>query len=148
MYTFQCALRRLQMEPQVSVQLYTSIHSFLYAQVQDFLIHFWQGMPTHMLPVLGCQAAVDLIVVCDFILYRVSQKCKRSANNFGGRLSPPPPPPHTHTHTLDETLVYGCKRQGCGSKYRLEYMEVRPAIFTFIPDSLPHSMFMYIIYSK
>lgn len=39
-------------------------------EVQDFLIHFWQGMPTHMLPILGCQATVDLIVVCDFIVYR------------------------------------------------------------------------------
>ena len=25
-----------------------------------------------MLPILGCQATVDLVVVCDFILYRVS----------------------------------------------------------------------------
>lgn len=39
--------------------------------MQDFLIHFWQGMPTHMLPILGCQATVDLVVVCDFVLYRV-----------------------------------------------------------------------------
>ena len=42
------------------------------SQVQDFLVHFWQGMPTHMLPILGCQATVDLVVVCDFLLYRVS----------------------------------------------------------------------------
>ena len=49
------------------------IHTFsAFLQVQDFLIHFWQGMPTHMLPILGCQATVDLVVVCDFILYRVS----------------------------------------------------------------------------
>lgn len=43
-----------------------------FQQVQDFLVHFWQGMPTHMLPILSCQATVDLIVVCDFVLYRVS----------------------------------------------------------------------------
>lgn len=41
-------------------------------EVQDFLIHFWQGMPQHMLPILGCQETLDLIVVCDFILYNVS----------------------------------------------------------------------------
>ena len=42
-------------------------------QVQDFFIHFWQGMPTHMLPILGCQATINLITVCDCILYRVSK---------------------------------------------------------------------------
>lgn len=53
--------------------LHTARQSFQLSllQVQDFLIHFWQGMPTHMLPILGCQATVDLVVVCDFVLYRV-----------------------------------------------------------------------------
>ena len=52
--------------------LFHASSASLSLQVQDFLIHFWQGMPTHMLPILGCQATVDLVVVCDFILYRVS----------------------------------------------------------------------------
>jgi len=41
-------------------------------EVQDFLMHFWQGMPQHMLPILGSQSIVDLVVICDFILYNVS----------------------------------------------------------------------------
>lgn len=41
-----------------------------FEEVQDFFIHFWQGMPTHMLPILGCQATINLITVCDCILYR------------------------------------------------------------------------------
>lgn len=42
-------------------------------QIQDFLVHFWQGMPSHMLPILSNQTTVDLVVVCDFILYSVSK---------------------------------------------------------------------------
>ena len=56
-----------------SVKLFFTLTPYLFGlQVQDFLVHFWQGMPTHMLPILSCQATVDLVVVCDFVLYRVS----------------------------------------------------------------------------
>lgn len=39
-------------------------------QVQSFLLHFWQGMPPHMLPVLGSPTVVNIVGVCDSILYK------------------------------------------------------------------------------
>ena len=39
-------------------------------QVQNFLVHFWQGMPSHMLEVLGSNDVVELIGQCDVILYK------------------------------------------------------------------------------
>ncbi|KAG8514065.1 Transcription factor RFX4, partial [Galemys pyrenaicus] len=39
-------------------------------EVQSFLLHFWQGMPPHMLPVLGSSAVVNIVGVCDSILYK------------------------------------------------------------------------------
>ena len=39
-------------------------------QVQNFLVHFWQGMPSHMLEVLGSNEVVELIGQCDVILYK------------------------------------------------------------------------------
>lgn len=39
-------------------------------QVQSFLLHFWQGMPPHMLPVLGSSTVVNIVGVCDSILYK------------------------------------------------------------------------------
>lgn len=41
-----------------------------FGEVQNFLVHFWQGMPSHMLEVLGCDEVVDLIGQCDVILYK------------------------------------------------------------------------------
>lgn len=41
-------------------------------EVQDFLVHFWQGMPPHIQPILKYQETADLVVICDFILYNVS----------------------------------------------------------------------------
>lgn len=41
-----------------------------YFQVQSFLLHFWQGMPPHMLPVLGSPTVVNIVGVCDSILYK------------------------------------------------------------------------------
>lgn len=41
-------------------------------EVQDFLIHFWQGMPAHIQPILNFQETTDLVIICDFILYSVS----------------------------------------------------------------------------
>lgn len=38
--------------------------------MQNFLVHFWQGMPSHMLEVLGSNEVVDLIGQCDTILYK------------------------------------------------------------------------------
>ncbi|KAJ4937603.1 hypothetical protein JOQ06_002236 [Pogonophryne albipinna] len=39
-------------------------------EVQSFLLHFWQGMPPHMLPVLGSNTVVNIVGVCDSILYK------------------------------------------------------------------------------
>ncbi|KAG7217404.1 hypothetical protein INR49_021571 [Caranx melampygus] len=39
-------------------------------RVQSFLLHFWQGMPPHMLPVLGSPTVVNIVGVCDSILYK------------------------------------------------------------------------------
>ncbi|VTJ52065.1 Hypothetical predicted protein [Marmota monax] len=39
-------------------------------KVQSFLLHFWQGMPPHMLPVLGSSTVVNIVGVCDSILYK------------------------------------------------------------------------------
>ncbi|KAJ8316181.1 hypothetical protein KUTeg_006195, partial [Tegillarca granosa] len=39
-------------------------------EVQSFLLHFWQGMPQHMVPILDSQTIVMLVGVCDSILYK------------------------------------------------------------------------------
>lgn len=44
-------------------------------QIQNFLLHFWQGMPDHLLPLLENPIIVDIFCVCDSILYKVVLKC-------------------------------------------------------------------------
>ena len=39
-------------------------------QVQSFVVHFWQGMPAHIRPILSSDVIVSLIGVCDSILYK------------------------------------------------------------------------------
>ncbi|XP_050417756.1 transcription factor RFX4 isoform X2 [Patella vulgata] len=39
-------------------------------EVQNFLIHFWQGMPSHIVPILDSPTIVMLVGVCDSILYK------------------------------------------------------------------------------
>jgi len=39
-------------------------------QVQSFLVHFWQGMPAHIQPILSSDVIVSLIGVCDSIMYK------------------------------------------------------------------------------
>uniref|UniRef100_T1JBP4 RFX-type winged-helix domain-containing protein n=1 Tax=Strigamia maritima TaxID=126957 RepID=T1JBP4_STRMM len=39
-------------------------------EVESFLLHFWQGMPSHIMSVLGTNVIVNIIGVCDSILYR------------------------------------------------------------------------------
>nr|KAG5685937.1 hypothetical protein BaRGS_028663 [Batillaria attramentaria] len=39
-------------------------------KVQNFLLHFWQGMPPHIVPILDSSTIVMLVGVCDSILYR------------------------------------------------------------------------------
>ena len=41
------------------------------SQVENFLLHFWQAMPPHLLPVLASSVVVDLVALCDTLLYSV-----------------------------------------------------------------------------
>ncbi|XP_006626386.2 DNA-binding protein RFX6 isoform X1 [Lepisosteus oculatus] len=42
-----------------------------FEEIQNFLLHFWQGMPDHLLPLLDNPIIVDIFCVCDSILYKV-----------------------------------------------------------------------------
>uniref|UniRef100_M4AMS2 DNA-binding protein RFX6 n=1 Tax=Xiphophorus maculatus TaxID=8083 RepID=M4AMS2_XIPMA len=42
-----------------------------FEEIQNFLLHFWQGMPDHLLPLLENPIIVDVFCVCDSILYKV-----------------------------------------------------------------------------
>ncbi|EHA98405.1 DNA-binding protein RFX6, partial [Heterocephalus glaber] len=42
-----------------------------FEEIQHFLLHFWQGMPDHLLPLLENPVIVDIFCVCDSILYKV-----------------------------------------------------------------------------
>ncbi|KAG7163304.1 Transcription factor RFX4-like 1 [Homarus americanus] len=39
-------------------------------KIQSFLVHFWQGMPPHLVNILSTNVLVNLVGVCDSILYR------------------------------------------------------------------------------
>ncbi|CAC5368767.1 RFX6 [Mytilus coruscus] len=42
-----------------------------FEEIQNFLLHFWQGLPEHLFPLVENQVIVDVICVCDNILYKV-----------------------------------------------------------------------------
>ncbi|KAL8573109.1 hypothetical protein ACOMHN_027369 [Nucella lapillus] len=42
-----------------------------FQELQNYLLHFWQGLPDHMLPMVEREVIVDIICYCDSILYRV-----------------------------------------------------------------------------
>uniref|UniRef100_UPI00398F4D2B DNA-binding protein RFX6 n=1 Tax=Pristiophorus japonicus TaxID=55135 RepID=UPI00398F4D2B len=42
-----------------------------FEEIQNFLLHFWQGMPDHLLPLLENSVIIDIFCVCDSILYKV-----------------------------------------------------------------------------
>ncbi|XP_019639148.1 PREDICTED: DNA-binding protein RFX6-like isoform X1 [Branchiostoma belcheri] len=42
-----------------------------FEEIQNFLLHFWQGMPEHLLPLLDNPVIVDVICASDQILYKV-----------------------------------------------------------------------------
>ncbi|KAM4866214.1 DNA-binding protein RFX6 [Thomomys bottae] len=42
-----------------------------FEEIQHFLLHFWQGMPDHLLPLLEHPVIIDIFCVCDSILYKV-----------------------------------------------------------------------------
>ncbi|XP_002163641.2 transcription factor RFX4 isoform X1 [Hydra vulgaris] len=41
-----------------------------FGEVQNFLIHFWHGMPSHIAVVLSNKNVIELIKCCDVILYK------------------------------------------------------------------------------
>ena len=55
--------------------LYQNSNRFLWLcflnQVQKFFLHFWQGMPEHILTILSCPEVIKLIGICDEILFKV-----------------------------------------------------------------------------
>uniref|UniRef100_H3A4H1 DNA-binding protein RFX6 n=1 Tax=Latimeria chalumnae TaxID=7897 RepID=H3A4H1_LATCH len=42
-----------------------------FEEIQNFLLHFWQGMPDHLLPLLEDPVIIDIFCVCDSVLYKV-----------------------------------------------------------------------------
>lgn len=52
------------------IQMVSEVGSRRVFQVQSFLVHFWQGMPPHIGPILGTSIVVQLVGVCDSILYK------------------------------------------------------------------------------
>ncbi|KAM5163414.1 DNA-binding protein RFX6 [Mantella aurantiaca] len=42
-----------------------------FEEIQHFLLHFWQGMPDHLLPLLENPVIIDIFCVCDSVLYKV-----------------------------------------------------------------------------
>lgn len=40
-------------------------------EIKNFLLHFWQGMPDHLLPLMNTEVMADVVCVCDSILYKV-----------------------------------------------------------------------------
>lgn len=78
-----CCLRRIKhwTPPTVLLIIFLYqhvIYSFHVFQIQNFLLHFWQGMPDHLLPLLENPVIVDIFCVCDSILYKV---CVRDVCN-------------------------------------------------------------------
>ncbi|XP_038053086.1 DNA-binding protein RFX6-like [Patiria miniata] len=48
-----------------------TIVSSNFEEVQNFLLHFWQGMPKHMQSLLSSDVIIDVIALCDSVLYKV-----------------------------------------------------------------------------
>ncbi|XP_072163038.1 DNA-binding protein RFX6-like [Diadema setosum] len=54
-----------------SQRLLDVIVSNNFDEVQNFLLHFWQGLPSHLSSLLTCDVINDVIILCDSILYKV-----------------------------------------------------------------------------
>ncbi|XP_076450570.1 uncharacterized protein LOC143286734 isoform X2 [Babylonia areolata] len=48
-----------------------TIISANFDEVQNLLLHFWQGMPSHLTDVLTADIVCDIVALCDSILYKV-----------------------------------------------------------------------------
>ncbi|RXM31251.1 hypothetical protein EOD39_7199 [Acipenser ruthenus] len=44
-----------------------------FEEIQNFLLHFWQGMPDHLLPLLDNPIIIDIFCLCDSILYKIAR---------------------------------------------------------------------------
>ncbi|CAL1534755.1 unnamed protein product [Lymnaea stagnalis] len=42
-----------------------------FEEIQNFLLHFWQGLPEHLLSLVENDVIIDILCVCDSILYKV-----------------------------------------------------------------------------
>ncbi|RUS89555.1 hypothetical protein EGW08_002673 [Elysia chlorotica] len=42
-----------------------------FQEIQNFLLHFWQGLPEHLLALVQSDVIADIVCVCDSILYKV-----------------------------------------------------------------------------
>ncbi|XP_041484571.1 DNA-binding protein RFX6-like [Lytechinus variegatus] len=54
-----------------SQRLLDVIVSNNFDEVQNFLLHFWQGLPPHLSCLLNYDVIIDVVVLCDSILYKV-----------------------------------------------------------------------------
>ncbi|XP_067127137.1 DNA-binding protein RFX6-like [Centruroides vittatus] len=41
-----------------------------FEEIRSYLLHFWQGLPDHLLPLVKHQFVNDIVAVCDWILYK------------------------------------------------------------------------------
>ncbi|GAB6027846.1 DNA-binding protein rfx6 [Chamberlinius hualienensis] len=39
-------------------------------EIQSYLLHFWQGLPDHLLPLVEEEVIIDILVACDWLLYK------------------------------------------------------------------------------
>ena len=63
-----CIIRRNDLVFMHFCAIFIVILSF---QIKNFLLHFWQGMPDHLLPLMNTEVMADVVCVCDSILYKV-----------------------------------------------------------------------------
>ena len=61
-------------EIKCEIQNTISTNTVKLLQVQNLLLHFWQGMPNHLIEVLSADILCDIVALCDSILYKVSLK--------------------------------------------------------------------------
>eukprot|EP00057_Strongylocentrotus_purpuratus_P009191 XP_011663665.1 PREDICTED: DNA-binding protein RFX6-like [Strongylocentrotus purpuratus] len=58
-----------------SQRLLDVIVSNNFDEVQNFLLHFWQGLPPHLSCLLTYDVILDVIILCDSVLYKVFFTC-------------------------------------------------------------------------
>eukprot|EP00058_Branchiostoma_floridae_P001682 XP_002587170.1 hypothetical protein BRAFLDRAFT_98859 [Branchiostoma floridae] len=51
-------------------------------EVQNFLLHFWQGMPEHLVALLQLDVIMDIVGLCDSILYKTARTVLLNHDNI------------------------------------------------------------------